>query len=207
MLELDNALVFPFLDGRPIRIGGLEVVPFKKYHDAADAHSFIVKGAGFTVGVMTDLGYACDVVKHYFSLCDAVFLEANYDTDMLMNGKYPPALKRRISGGNGHLSNVQALELFLHHRSAHLQLLILSHLSKNNNRPEIVSDVFQPHAGKVAITIAGRNSETAVFSLLEKKFFPYEKPLFEKTTYPAKAGSTRHKTTRKKDNVLQLRLF
>ena len=33
-------------------------------------------------------------------------MESNYDPDMLKNGPYPPSLKQRISGGEGHLGNV-----------------------------------------------------------------------------------------------------
>jgi hypothetical protein len=104
------------------------------------------------------------VIKH-FKLCDAVFLESNYCEQMLENGSYPLHLKRRISSKKGHLSNDQALELFLKHRPESLQLLILSHLSQNNNHPEIVNKLFTQHAGGVKVVIASRYKETELFNI------------------------------------------
>ena len=80
-----------------------------------------------------------------------------------MNGTYPYVLKKRISGDNGHLSNRQALELFTRHRSSQLSHLILSHLSKNNNTPELVERLFSPIAGTTKIIVASRYEETPVF--------------------------------------------
>src|SRR5690606_3777863 len=101
----------------------------------------------------------------FFSQCDAVFLEANYDVDMLMQGRYPFFLKNRIRGGYGHLSNTEALELFLAHRSPNLSHLFLSHLSRDNNDPELVYRLFDAHRGDTEIVVAGRYAETPVFEL------------------------------------------
>jgi len=94
-----------------------------------------------------------------------VFLEANYDAAMLENGKYPLHLKNRIRGGEGHLSNKEALDLFIAHRSPFLSHLLLSHLSKENNSPELVETLFKQHADGVTITVASRYQSTAVFSI------------------------------------------
>lgn len=205
-LKLQETQVNTFSHRESIFIGQLEIIPFKKNHDAADAHSFVIKDGEFTVGVFTDLGFACDALQHHFSLCDAAFLEANYDTQMLMNGSYPPALKKRISGGNGHLSNAQALELFLKHRSEHLQLLLLSHLSKNNNHPHIVSDLFQKYAGEVEIDIAGRYKETQLFEIRQKKYLPVEKIRMDKIIFD-ESPVNRIKTIPAPERNRQLTLF
>jgi hypothetical protein len=118
-----------------------------------------------TVGIFTDIGQPCDQVVHYFTQCHAAFLEANYDEDMLMNGKYPWFLKNRIRGGNGHLSNLQALELFKTHRSASLSHLLLSHLSKENNSPELVQALFKSHQSNTHVVIASRYEESQVYSV------------------------------------------
>ena len=125
----------------------------------------MISGNGVNVGVITDIGYACKQVIKHFSQCHAVFLEANYCADMLENGHYPYHLKRRISGDEGHLSNDQALELFTHYRSAELQLLILSHLSKNNNKPELVEKLFKTNPGNTKIVVASRYEASAVFQV------------------------------------------
>ena len=96
----------------PVMIGDLAVTPFVKQHDAADPVSFIVEHNRIRVGVITDIGVACKSVIHYFKQCHACFLESNYDNKMLEEGSYPLRLKNRIRGGKGHLSNLQAVELF-----------------------------------------------------------------------------------------------
>jgi len=147
----------------PVGIGDLLIKAFPKNHDAVDPHSFIVSGAGVHVGVMTDIGSACEQVVRHFRQCHAVFLEANYDEQMLETGNYPLHLKRRIRGGYGHLSNRQSLQIFQSFRSPHLQHLILSHLSQNNNDPRLVHELFQKHARGHRITVASREKPTGVF--------------------------------------------
>lgn len=149
-----------------IRIGGLTIKAFIKKHDACDPHSFIVQNDnGICIGIFTDIGKACEQVVYHFRQCNAVFLEANYDDEMLASGNYPFHLKRRISGDHGHLSNAAALELFCTHRQSKLTHLILSHLSKNNNRPELVEQVFTQHAGETKIIVASRYHETEVYHI------------------------------------------
>jgi hypothetical protein len=84
---------------------------------------------------------------------------------MLENGSYPYHLKKRIRSDEGHLSNDQALELFLNYRSVDLRLLILSHLSKNNNKPELVEKLFHRKAGDTKIVVASRYAASPVFCI------------------------------------------
>ena len=151
---------------RDVKPGNLLVTPFSKSHDADDPHSFMISSNNINIGVITDIGYACKQVIKYFKQCDVAFLEANYCADMLENGNYPYHLKKRISSQRGHLSNDQALELFNQYRSDKLSLLILSHLSKNNNSPELVEKIFSAHAGHTKIIVASRYRASAVFTIL-----------------------------------------
>ena len=164
-LEIEKSLTFSFIQGEPVSIGGLSIIPFIKSHDANDPHSFIVSNSTVHIGVITDIGYACKHVIKHFKLCDAVFLESNYCEQMLENGSYPLHLKRRISSRKGHLSNDQALKLFLNHKPDNLQLLILSHLSQNNNHPDIVNKLFTQHASSVKVIVASRHKETELFNI------------------------------------------
>ena len=189
-IELEQKLVRRFKANQPVLIGELSITAFEKEHDAGDPHSFIVSSSSVNIGVFTDIGIACDRVIRYFRQCHAAFLEANYDEDMLMKGSYPYHLKKRISDGNGHLSNAQALELFLTHRPSFMSHLILSHLSKNNNKPELVSRLFDEHAAGTNIIIASRYVETGIYSIdgkwvagklpspLKKKVKPEQLSLF-----------------------------
>ena len=91
---------------------------------------------------------------------------------MLANGNYPYHLKKRISGDNGHLSNTQALKLFTQHRAKHLTHLILSHLSKNNNSPALVEELFNREANGTTIIVASRYHETPVYCIKDTADLP-----------------------------------
>jgi len=164
-LAIPDRLLHPLADLQTITLGNLSVTSFRKFHDANDPHSFLVQGDGYTVGVFTDIGRVCERVVDFFGRCDAAFLETNYDTDMLLRGRYPFFLKNRIRGGYGHLSNTEALELFVQHRSPQLSHLFLSHLSRDNNDPDLVYRLFDGHRGATEIIVAGRYAETAVYCL------------------------------------------
>ncbi|MEP6711920.1 MAG: MBL fold metallo-hydrolase [Ferruginibacter sp.] len=154
-----------FIAHEPVHLGSLAVTGFPKFHDAADPHSFIITSNDITIGVFTDIGVACQQVNKYFSLCHAAFLEANYDEELLENGRYPYYLKNRIRSGKGHLSNVQALEIFTRHRPSFMTHLLLSHLSKDNNCPELVTQLFNEQAAGIKIIIASRYEPTAIYKI------------------------------------------
>ena len=166
-LALEQALVKVFVAHEPVVVGNLSVIAFPKFHDAADPYSFVVECGNVSVGIFTDIGKACKNVIRYFKQCHAAFLEANYDEEMLHKGNYPFYLKKRISGGMGHLSNLEALDIFIRHRPPFMSHLLLSHLSKNNNSPELVQKIFDAHAGKVQIIVASRYNETSIFRICE----------------------------------------
>ncbi|MCJ0743300.1 MBL fold metallo-hydrolase [Pedobacter montanisoli] len=164
-LNLSEHLVNFFETDEVISIADLNVKAFAKFHDAAEPHSFVIDNAQKKIGVFTDIGNVCENVSLHFKDCDAVFLEANYDEEMLEKGRYPYYLKHRISSGRGHLSNTKALELFKNHQSEKLRYLFLSHLSKDNNCPDLVYNLFKTHALQTEVFVASRHEETPVFSL------------------------------------------
>lgn len=161
--DLNSGLVKNLVSHSRTQIGRLTVTAFPKIHDAIEPHSFMVSCGDTHVGVFTDLGAVCGELTKYFKLCQAAFLETNYDEQMLRNGSYPYFLKQRICGGRGHLSNRQALELFNTHRHPQLSHLLLSHLSKDNNDPQLVKALFDGHAAGTEIIVASRHQETDVF--------------------------------------------
>jgi phosphoribosyl 1,2-cyclic phosphodiesterase len=118
--------------------------------------------------VFTDIGVVCERVIAQFKKCHAVILESNYDEDMLERGKYTQFLKERIRGGKGHISNVQALELFLAHRPEFMSHLFLGHLSAENNSQKIVKKIFSEVAGKTEVIVASRNKETSLYHIRNK---------------------------------------
>ncbi|WEK20016.1 MAG: MBL fold metallo-hydrolase [Candidatus Pedobacter colombiensis] len=150
-----------------VQIGGLQVTGFPKIHDASEPYSFVITCGKTKVGVFTDIGATCEQLTYHFQQCHAAFLEANYDDELLQKSAYPYFLKKRISGGRGHLSNKQALELFTSHKPAFMTHLLLAHLSKDNNCPELVSDLFTQHANGTEIIVASRYEETKVYTIFE----------------------------------------
>jgi phosphoribosyl 1,2-cyclic phosphodiesterase len=164
-LDFDKHLSVSFSADEPINIGELSITAFPKYHDASDPYSFVIACNDINVGVFTDIGEPCKHLVKHFKKCHAAFLEANYDVEMLTNGSYPYHLKKRISGGKGHLSNKQALEIFKAHKPRYMSHLILSHLSKNNNCPHLVKKLFDEHADGVTMIVASRFEETAVYKI------------------------------------------
>jgi phosphoribosyl 1,2-cyclic phosphodiesterase len=156
-LRLDEKRVLSFTAYQAVQVGEISISAFPKFHDAAHPHSFIIECRDIKVGV------PCGHVISHFSQCHAAFLEANYDEDMLDKGRYPYYLKKRIRGGYGHLSNSQALEIFINHRPAYMSHLLLSHLSRDNNNPELVYELFSQHANGTEIVVASRYEESAVY--------------------------------------------
>lgn len=148
-----------------IDVNGIKVTGFSKRHDAEDPISFVVNFAGISIGVFTDIGSVCDNLTHYMRGCHAAYLESNYDEEMLDKGRYPIHLKNRIRGGLGHLSNKQALDFFLAHRPAHMTHLFLSHLSRDNNDPDLALQLFRQHAGDVQVHVASRYGYSDVFHI------------------------------------------
>ena len=154
-----------FDPGEAFNIGSFKIFPFLKSHDAIEACSFRVKCHGKQIGVMTDIGTPEESVQHEFSLCDAVFLESNYEKKMLRDGNYPCFLKERILSGHGHLSNLQAYFLAKSCGGENLKLILLSHLSGENNTPELAISRFKSLQSKYHICLTFRHAATEVFKV------------------------------------------
>ncbi len=164
-LHIKKELINYFTAFEQVYIGKLVITAFPKVHDAVDPHSFIITGNNVTVGVFTDIGTSCKHVTTHFSKCHAAFLESNYDDEMLEQGSYPIFLKNRIRGGEGHLSNKEALDIFTKFRPPFMTHLLLAHLSKDNNDPQKVAQLFTQHAGSIKVEVASRYQQTALHTI------------------------------------------
>ncbi|WP_430884453.1 MBL fold metallo-hydrolase [Fusibacter sp. JL216-2] len=139
----DNNIVF-FKTNEKFMIGDIEVKPFSISHDAADpvGFSFCIETA--KVCVATDLGIASDDILSEIGDCDLLMIEANHDEEMLKMGKYPYYLKRRILGEDGHISNEYAGGLVVEAaRRGRVNQVLLGHLSKENNFPELAYETVR----------------------------------------------------------------
>ena len=126
-----------------INIAGLKIEAFSKSHDAADPVSYSIEKKDKRLAVITDIGFACENVIDHVSCSHSVILESNHDAKMLENGPYPAYLKKRIASDKGHISNYNAALLVLQHGSKKLSNVMLSHLSQNNNTPELALKTFE----------------------------------------------------------------
>ncbi|HSV97767.1 MAG TPA: MBL fold metallo-hydrolase [Spirochaetota bacterium] len=125
-----------FRPGETLRFGHVRVQTIPTPHDGADGAAFVVDDGNVRLAVLTDLGHVFGDLRSVIASADAVFLESNYDPGMLAGGPYPAALKRRISGAGGHLSNEEAAALLAGSASSGLRWVCLAHLSQENNTPE-----------------------------------------------------------------------
>ena len=124
-------------DGAAISVGALEVKPFTVPHDAREPLQLSCSDGATRLGVLTDLGRSSDHVLQHLAGCATLLLECNHDPVMLETGSYPWPLKRRISGGWGHLANEAAAAIALALRASGLKRVVAAHLSEQNNRPEL----------------------------------------------------------------------
>ncbi len=124
--------------GECVSCAGLDFVPFPTPHDAAESFGYVILNGGEKyIGYCTDIGYVSDEIRKSLAGCKIVVLESNYDENMLMLGSYPYELKRRIKSKGGHLSNEEC-DLFISELvSGGTQKIILAHLSRENNMPEL----------------------------------------------------------------------
>lgn len=123
--------------GKPFCIGDIEVAGFLTPHDAASSMGYTLTDGKTKVAVATDMGHITAAARSALLGCDAVMLESNHDVKMLQNGSYPAQLKRRILSEVGHLSNEVSAAFAVELVQSGTSHITLSHLSEENNRPEL----------------------------------------------------------------------
>lgn len=152
-----------FVPGDSIEVGEFSIHSFLKNHDASEPCSFRVQYQNKNVGVFTDIGEPCGNVISHLKQCDGLFLETNYDEKMLWEGRYPYFLKKRVASEVGHLSNNQAFDLLQNHAGENLKCVFLSHISKENNTPEIAMNSFISLSSRFDIKLTSRYEAGEVY--------------------------------------------
>ena len=117
----------------------LEILPFATSHDAISPVGFTinVKGSASKFGIVTDTGTISQKMRESLAGSKIVFIESNYDEEMLFTGFYPMQVKNRIASSIGHLSNAQSLEFAEYLYESGTKCFVLSHLSENCNTQEL----------------------------------------------------------------------
>jgi len=146
-----------FCPGDTLEFGSVRVHTLPTPHDATDSVVFIIEHGSKRLGVLTDLGHPFDELVRTLPSLDAVYLESNYDPQMLAAGSYPPELKARICGDSGHLSNDEAAAMLTGCDRRRLQWAALAHLSEENNHPDVALRTHRSVLGDdFPLTVASR---------------------------------------------------
>ncbi|MBP5158800.1 MAG: MBL fold metallo-hydrolase [Lachnospiraceae bacterium] len=161
--------IFP---NKKVEIKDLTVEPFSISHDAADPVSYCVYGEDVKVSLATDLGTYDDYTLDKIKDSDLLYIEANHDRNMLLVGRYPYYLKRRIDGEKGHLSNDDTARLLCSMPGRLPETIVLAHLSKENNYPELARETVRMELERFAgpdrvpnITVALRDCPSEMLNV------------------------------------------
>ena len=126
-----------FVTSDHFEIGDLMIKPFSIPHDAAEPCGFTFSCKDEKIGVATDIGHITNEIMNCLEGCQFLLLESNYEPEVLKCSRYPYLLKTRIAGPNGHLSNQIAGQTIAKLVGFGLKEVMLGHLSKENNFPEL----------------------------------------------------------------------
>jgi len=140
-LDLEGDLFSPFVRIQPGRDGCIGDLGFRSFatpHDANESVAYAFEADGARLVIASDLGRSEEDFVAFLRDATTLLLEFNHDEDMLRDGPYVWPLKRRISGGFGHLSNRQSAEAVRRAAGPKLRRVLATHLSRINNRPPLV---------------------------------------------------------------------
>ena len=154
-------------------IKDLHIQPFPLPHDSKFCVGYRVEEEDAVVSVCTDLGFFSDETFEAIKSSALVFLEANYDPEILKCSPYPYLLKQRIAGPNGHLANLDAAKTISFLMNSGLKEASLGHLSKENNFPElayktVVNELIDDNrdCSKIKINVANRSNPSPLINIL-----------------------------------------
>jgi phosphoribosyl 1,2-cyclic phosphodiesterase len=134
-IKSENIKVFD--TGKEFNINEINIKSFTIPHDASDPVGFSFMEGNKKVCIATDMGYFSEEVKSNIKGSDMVLLESNHDIEMVKVSQYPYFLKRRILSDVGHLSNEAAGKAVFELLETGVRKVLLGHLSKENNFPEL----------------------------------------------------------------------
>ena len=143
-----------FESGESLEFDDIEAVSFAVSHDAADPVNYVFRANGAKLGNATDFGHCSQLTRARLEGANALVVESNYCPDMLRRGPYPPQIQQRIQSRMGHMSN-QDVQQMLHDLSHDgLRLVVLTHISRENNTPELASALAREAVGSMPIHVA-----------------------------------------------------
>lgn len=146
---------YTFLEpGATVELEDLRVTPFSVSHDAADPLGYLFECGGVKLGYVTDTGRIMRGMDEMLAGVDALYLESNYDDEMLQNSGRPKRLIERITCASGHLSNEQACNFVRTVGHPGLRHLVLAHISPECNTPELARAAMQATLDDIGLPAA-----------------------------------------------------
>lgn len=135
-------------------IGNTLIKSFCTPHDAQFSVGYRFEGDA-VFALATDTGCISAEMLEGLLGADVVLIEANHDEEILRSGPYPYYLKQRILARTGHLSNKDCGKLALMLANHGTRHIILGHLSRENNTPELAF-------AEVNAALSGTNTQLSV---------------------------------------------
>ena len=166
----ENINLFDFSED--FHIGDLKIHPFSIPHDAANPCGFSIFHNNKKISIATDIGHITPEIMSNLEKSTFLLLESNYDTNVLKCSSYPYHLKERISGPKGHLSNTVAGQTISHLINTGLKSVMLGHLSKENNFPELAYKtvmeeiIFNNNSQNINLSVATRFNPTPFIDII-----------------------------------------
>ena len=169
--KINENLKLTFNSNEEFKIGDILILPFSIPHDASDPCAFSLFSENKKITVATDIGHIDDSLIKKMYASDVLLIESNYDRDTLLCGPYPYMLKKRIQSDTGHLSNEMAGKAVKTLYENGVCNIILGHLSKENNFPELAYQTILNEINKSScnlpftLSVAKRNEIDEVITL------------------------------------------
>lgn len=169
-IKSENIHLFDF--SKDFEIGDLQIHPFAIPHDAANPCAFNILKNNTKLSIATDIGHMTPEIIANLEKSKFLLLESNYDPNILKCSQYPYHLKERIAGPYGHLSNDSAGKTISHLIESGLQTVMLGHLSKENNFPElayktVMEEIIYNNKSEkdINLSVASRYNHTPVIKI------------------------------------------
>lgn len=142
--EINSENAYTFINSQPFQFKDLFINPIQSFHDCTNGSCFIITGDK-KISIVTDTGWVNTEMLNSMADSALYYLESNHDYEMLMNGPYSWSLKNRISSTRGHLSNDNAAEILNKLLTKKQEIVMLSHLSKDNNTHTVASNTVRDY--------------------------------------------------------------
>lgn len=151
----------------------MSIYPIGVFHDALEPVGYIINHKNTKISIITDTGWVDNNIIHNIKNSQLYLMESNHDELMLREGLYPWYLKKRIMSSEGHLSNDDAGKALGDVLTGNGEIVLLAHLSKDNNVPELALDTVKTNIhnqgidvdNDIVLGLSHRDKATKLYSL------------------------------------------